>query len=233
MPTPDPLTSALSAFARTLAQGYEITDVLYDLTERVAEVIGVPAAGVSLLQDGQLQHAISLNDVAAAIEVAQEQSQQGPCVDACRSNQSVTVADVRADPDRWAAVSSSAAAVGVAAMAGIPFSTGHTTLGALNLYDVEPRQWSEADLARARVLADMATGYVVNASQLQQERRTNEQLQQALANRLVIEQAKGVLAAHHGISVSQAFDRLRAHARRHNATIRAVADAVVNLDLRV
>ena len=233
MATPDPLTTALSAFARTLAQGYEITDVLYDLTERVAEVIPVPAAGVSLLQGGQLQHAVSLNELANVIEVAQEQTQQGPCVDACRTNETVTVADVRVEPDRWPGVSSAAASVGLVAMAGIPFSTGHTTLGALNLYDVEPRQWSEADLARARVLADMATGYVVNASQLQKERRTNEQLQQAVENRLVIEQAKGILAAHHGISVNQAFERLRAHARNHNATIRAVADAIVNLDLRL
>jgi hypothetical protein len=39
-------------------------------------------------------------------------------------------------------------------------------------------------------------------------------------------QAKRTLAAHHGISVSEAFERLRAHARNHNATIHAVADAV-------
>jgi AmiR/NasT family two-component response regulator len=79
----------------------------------------------------------------------------------------------------------------------------------------------------------MATSYVVNASHLHQERRTNEQLQQALNNRVVIEQAKGILANHHGITVNQAFERLRAHARNHNATIRAVADAIVNLDLRL
>ena len=230
--TPDPLTAALSAFARTLAQGYEITDVLYDLTERVAEVIPVPTAGVSLLQDGTLRHAISLNDIAAGIEVAQEHSQQGPCVDACRTNESVTVSDLRADSSRWPEVGRAALAAGVVAVAGIPFSDGRQTLGALNLYDSQPRQWSEAELGRAQVLADMATSYVVNASQLQKERRTNEQLQQALENTKVIEQAKGVLAAHHGISVSQAFERLRTHARAHNATIRAVADAVVNLDLR-
>ena len=233
MATGDPLATALSAFARTLAQGYEITDVLYDLTERVAEIIPVPAAGVSLLQDGALQHATSLNELAAAIEVVQEQSQQGPCVDACRTNEMVSVADVRVEPDRWPAVSRAARAAGVVAMAGIPFSNGQATLGALNLYDVEPRHWSEAELARARVLADMATGYVVNASHLQRERRTNEQLRQALENRVVIEQAKGILAAQHGISVTQAFERLRGYARSHNASTRAVADAIVHLDLRL
>ena len=228
----DPLTLALSAFARTMAQGYEITDVMYDLTERVAEVIGIPAAGVSLLEGGTLRHAVSLNDIAAGIEVAQEQAQQGPCVDACRSDEPVTVSDLRTEPVRWPLVSPVALAAGVVAVAGIPFSDGRLQLGALNLYDTVPRQWSRTDLERARVLADMATSYVVNASQLEQERRTNEQLRQALDNTKVIEQAKGILAAHHGISVTQAFERLRAHARSHNATIRAVADAVVSLDLR-
>jgi GAF domain-containing protein len=233
MAVPDPLSVALSAFARTLAHGFEITDVLYDLTERVAEVIGVPAAGVSLLQDGTLRHAASLNEIAATIETAQEQAQRGPCVDASRTMDVITVTDLRAEPDRWPEVASAALGAGVVAIAGIPFSNGHQTLGALNLYDTVPRQWSDTDVAHARVLADMATSYVVNASHLQQERRTNEQLQQALNNRVVIEQAKGILANHHGITVNQAFERLRAHARNHNATIRAVADAIVNLDLRL
>lgn len=232
MATPDPLTAALSAFARTLAQGYELTDVLYDLTERVAEVIPVPAAGVSLLQDDRLRHAVSLNEIASVIEDAQERAQQGPCVDACRTNSSIAVSDVREDASRWPEVGRAALAAGVVAVAGIPFHDGRVTLGALNLYDTEARRWSQTELERARVLADMATSYVVNASQLEQERRSNEQLQRALENTKVIEQAKGILAAHHGIPVNQAFERLRAHARSHNATIRVVADAVVNLDLR-
>lgn len=228
----DPLAVALSAFARTMAQKFEITDVLYDLTERVAEVIGLPSAGVSLLQDGTLRHAISLNATGAAIEVAQEKSQRGPCVDAARTMDVVTVTDLRAEPDRWPEVNRAARASGIFAVAGIPFSSGHKILGALNLYDTSPRQWSDTDLAQAGVLADMATSYVVHASQLQRERRTNEQLQQALDSRVVIEQAKGILANHHGVTVDQAFDRLRAHARSNNAPIRAVADAIINLDLR-
>ena len=146
--------------------------------------------------------------------------------------EAVTSTDLRAEPDRWPEITSAALAVGVVAIAGIPFSNGHQTLGALDLYDTVPRQWSDTDLARARVLADMATSYIVNASQLQQERRTTEQLRQALDNRVVIEQAKGILANYHGIPVNKAFELLRAHARTHSATIRSVADAIVNLGLR-
>lgn len=231
--TPDPLLSALSAFARTLAQGFEITDVLYDLTERVSEVLAVPAAGVSLARDGRLQHVTSLNERAVTVEVVQELLQEGPCVDAYRSSTTVTVVDLSEELDRWADFRGPALEAGVVALAGIPFTAAGRTLGALNLYDVVPRQWSDTELERARVLADMATGYVLSASQLEQERRTNEQLQLALDNRVLIEQAKGILAAQHGVSVSQAFERLRHYARSHNAPIRAVADAVVNLNLQI
>jgi ANTAR domain/PAS fold len=67
----------------------------------------------------------------------------------------------------------------------------------------------------------------------QQARTTAEQLQHALTSRIVIEQAKGVIAAREGISIDQAFDRLRRHARRHNANIHEVARAVVELGLSV
>ena len=233
MPDSDPLSNALSAYARTLTGRFDISDVLYDLTEKVWEVINVSAAGVSLLQDGMLRHVASLNQTSAAIEHAQEVTQRGPCVDACTTMEIVAVADIRLDPDRWPEVSAAAVASGVIAVAGIPFRDGHRTLGALNLFDSVPRQWSGLDLARARVLADMATSYVVHASQIQAQERTNEQLQKALDNRVVIEQAKGILADHHHVSVQAAFEMLRGHARSNNVTIHSVATAVVDRGFRL
>jgi two-component system, response regulator / RNA-binding antiterminator len=67
----------------------------------------------------------------------------------------------------------------------------------------------------------------------QQARQTAEQLQQALTSRILIEQAKGMIAAREGIGVDQAFIRLRQHARRHNAGLHDVARAVVQLGLSV
>jgi hypothetical protein len=43
----------------------------------------------------------------------------------------------------------------------------------------------------ARVMADVATSYVVNASKLRQQQQLSEQLQEALDSRVIIEQAKG------------------------------------------
>ncbi len=92
---------------------------------------------------------------------------------------------------------------------------------------------TDEDTAAARVLADIATSYIVNASELEQAHRTAEQLQDALDSRIVIEQAKGILAADGVVSMDEAFALLRRHARSHTASLRSVAEAVVNLGLRL
>ncbi len=119
------------------------------------------------------------------------------------------------------------------AVAGIPMELDGLRLGALNIYDSSPREWAEEDLAAARVFADMATSYLLNSSERERAQRIQAQLQEALASRVVIEQAKGMVAATYGISVDAAFERLRRHARNHNATVRNVSEAVVQLGLRI
>lgn len=122
---------------------------------------------------------------------------------------------------------------GIAAVAGIPMRLDGERIGVLALHNANPRDWPEEDLDAARVLADVATCYVISASRLDRQRRVSEQPQEALDSPVIIEQAKGVLAAQHGISVDSAFELLRRHARNRNATLRAVANAVVNLGLRL
>jgi AmiR/NasT family two-component response regulator len=84
----------------------------------------------------------------------------------------------------------------------------------------------------ARVFADIGASYVRTASALLEQRRTSEQLQAALDSRVIIEQAKGIVAAQRGISVDQAFAVLRKHANDRNLQLRLVAEAVVKLGLR-
>jgi AmiR/NasT family two-component response regulator len=88
----------------------------------------------------------------------------------------------------------------------------------------------------APVLGDRVSpqiaGELVDSLRRRQSQRIAEQLEVALQSRIVIEQAKGIIAAERRISVDQAFDLLRNHARRHNADLRTTADAVVRLGLR-
>jgi GAF domain-containing protein len=160
------------------------------------------------------------------VEQTQEQAQQGVCVEAYRTRDVVTVNDVASLGGRWKAFEEAVGAEGFAAVAGIPMRLDGDVLGVLNVYSAKRRSWSSEDVATAGVLADMATSYLVNASELEKSRRTAEQLEKALQSRIVIEQAKGVLAAERKIIMDQAFEALRKHARDHNASLRSVDDAV-------
>ena len=226
------LTQTLSEFAATLVQGFTISDVLHDLAERVTAVVGGDSAGVSLQHAGHLRFVTALDERSSHLERVQENGQAGPCVDAWRSGKAVAVADLDEAEHGWGAYGQAARKAGIAAIAGIPMLLNGKKIGTLNIYSNTRRDWSEEDLDAARVLADIATSYVINASKLAQQRRISEQLQEALHSRIIIEQAKGVLAAERGISIDEAFQRLRRHARSHRASLRTVAEAVVHLGLR-
>jgi GAF domain-containing protein len=223
----------LSDFARLLVRDYAISDALHDLVEGATTALGIAGAAVSLARDGTIAYATASPELIAAVERVQEATQAGPCIDAHRRGHPVLVPDLTAEPQRWPALTEAATAAGLVAVAGIPMRLNGTKLGVLDLYDSTRRDWTDEDVNLAGLLAAMATAYVANAHRLNEVRQTAEQLQEALDSRVIIEQAKGVLAGERGISVDKAFELLRSHARKHQVSLRSVADGVVNLRLKV
>jgi AmiR/NasT family two-component response regulator len=108
----------------------------------------------------------------------------------------------------------------------VPVRRDSELLGAVSVLDFSEASPVDLDLVTAVVEA-AAIGLVHQQALRQSERRT-EQLQHALHSRVVIEQAKGILAARRGISPDEAFEHLRNHARRHGRRLRDVADDVIN-----
>jgi GAF domain-containing protein len=226
------LLAVLIRFSRTLAGRYDVSDVLYELSDAVAQVLDAAGAGVCLGDDhGRLRFATATNDTITQLETLQQDSQQGPCHIAYTTNEAVLVRDLT-ESTEWPKLADAALRAGLVSVAGIPMMFDGRAVGSLDIYDDHVRDWTDQDTAAARVLADIATGYLVHASELDQARRVNEQLEAALRSRMIIEQAKGVLAGERNITVDQAFAVLRKHARSRNAPIHAIAKAVVELGLR-
>ena len=223
----------LSGFAATLVRPYDAATVLDELNERVTATLGLAGSGVTLLQDGVLRFVTAAPDSAVEMEQTQQAQKQGPCLDATRTGEPVSVEDLRLEAQRWPEYAATAARHGIGSVAGIPLKLGGTSVGALNLYATGVRAWEPEDITAATVLADMATSYLVNASKLDQHRQLNEQLQLAFESRVVIEQAKGIIANEHGATMDAAFALIRQHARNHNASVQTVAEAIVHAGLRV
>jgi GAF domain-containing protein len=222
---------AVSEFARHLLTPHDTERALTDLAGKVTEVLALAGSGVSLGRDGDLIFATAVPEQLAALEQVQQDHQTGPCIAAYREKRIVAIDDLREHVDRWPRYCAVAESIGVTSVASLPMQLHGIRVGSLNLYAEGLQPWAAGDLSVAAVMADMATGYLINASIVQEQAALNTQLQNALDSRIVIEQAKGILANSHRVSVDAAFQRLREYARSHNMTVRSVAESIVRRDL--
>lgn len=227
------LEQEVTRFALRLVTEYPVSDALHDVIDATTAIFGIRGAGTSLADGDHLACATASPAAIAALEEAQEREQAGPCIDAYRHGRPVLVADVTSPPHAWPRLAEVAGRSGIVSIAAFPLWLNGSRLGVLDLYDTGPRTWTPEEVQAAELIAALTTGYLANASRLDRARQTAEQLQVALESRVVIEQAKGLLAGERGISVDQAFELLRAHARRSQAPLRDVSHDVVHRGLRL
>ena len=151
----------------------------------------------------------------------------GPCRDCLGSGLATTVTDLAYPDPQWADFAAQARLQGFAWTHAQPLRVQGEVTGCLYLFGDTPGLSAELDIELAQALGILAVS--LGAQEHTLERRTNEvaQLHVALDTRLVIEQAKGILAARHGIDVEDAFARLRKYARDHRVNIHTVARDVV------
>lgn len=223
----------LSRFVEVLPARYDLDAVLADLTENVTAVLGLCGSGVTMASDGRLRYVAKATRASAELERDHAKLHPCPCRDAYATGEVVRVTGLCEESTRWPEFAATAARVSVAGIAAIPMRLDNKVIGALILYSTEPRQWSDGAIAVARVMADLATSYAVNASKLHQQEQLSEQLQEALDSRVVIEQAKGITAYQCEVTIDQAYQRMRTHARNNHASLRKVAEAIVGVGLHV
>ncbi|MFI5783472.1 GAF and ANTAR domain-containing protein [Nocardia sp. NPDC051570] len=225
----------VSAVARLvlLPDAHARADVLRQLMGTATEVLGLAGAAVTLVEDGRCEVAGATPEGLREVEAAQRDCDRGPGVEALRRGESVAVADLRAHCHEWPEYTSIAVRHGISAVAQIPMRLDDTHVGALGLFASRPRQWTAADLSVGAALAGMAAGHLLTADKLQRQQRLTDQLQHALSSRIVVEQAKGLVAGAHHIAPEAAFELIRGHARRRRVGVHEVARAIVELGLRL
>ncbi|MEP7193138.1 MAG: GAF and ANTAR domain-containing protein [Actinomycetota bacterium] len=225
----------LSRFATILPARYDLLEALSELTESVTSVLDLCGSWVSMTDSGQNHFVTSVSRSAAELERdhALLHPFPCPCRDAYSSGDVIRVTDVRQESARWPQFSAAATRLSIAGVAAIPMRLADQTIGALNLYSPEPREWSDEDMAVSGVMAAVATSYVVNVSKLRQQQQLSEQLRRALESRVVIEQAKGITAEQNSVTVERAYELIRRHARNNNTSLRVVAEAIVAVGLQI
>jgi GAF domain-containing protein len=133
----------------------------------------------------------------------------------------------------WPRFSAHTLEAGYRSVHAVPLRLRSETIGALNLFGVQPGALPPGDLRIAQALADVATIGILHERAIRRQEMVTEQLQVALNSRIVIEQAKGVLAERLQVSIDDAFMNLLSYARLNNRKLAEVAQAVATGELSI
>ena len=223
------LARTLVELADTLVADFDVVELLTLLADRCVEVLEVGAAGLMLAgPDGELRVMASSSEAMRVLELFELQSKEGPCLDCYRSGRPVMDQDLAQVTSRWPLFAAETLAAGFCSVQALPLRWRGTVIGALNLFQVEPGEMRAPDVEAAQALADVATIAILQHRASLEAQVVNQQLQHALNSRIVIEQAKGMVAQREGLNMEQAFSALRTHARNHNLRLVDVAEAVIS-----
>ena len=228
------VSAAFVKIADTLVGDYDVLDLLYTLVEQSVELLDAAAAGLMLAgEDGALQVLASTSEESQLVEVLQQQSGAGPCVDCYTTGTPITIRDIAGTKDRWPEFKDAATSQGFRSVHAFPMRLHGRTIGAMNLFRTEVGELTAEDVAIGQALADVSTISLLQQRTIRESAVVNDQLQKALNSRILIEQAKGMVAHVENIDTNEAFQRLRSYARANNRNLHETAEAVLNRTLTI
>jgi GAF domain-containing protein len=216
--------------ADSLVEDFDSFDLLNVLVDRCVDLLGVSAAGL-ILEDGQGQPqlAVSTAQSARLLDVFQLENDEGPCIECLRSGEPVHAGELAVARTRWAGFTSAAISAGFASVLALPLRVRGRVIGALNLFDTEGGSLHDPEVwPIAQAMADVSTIAILQERIGKESAVLTEQLQRALTGRVVIEQAKGVLATLLELDVDEAFELLRRRSRHDRRRLVEVAEEVVS-----
>lgn len=220
---PTALAQVVDTLTGPAVHGADIAELLQCIAELAKAVVEeCDSAGVTALQDGTPFTSAFTDERTLAVDRDQYDVDEGPCLHAARAGVVVRVT-VSESMQAWPEFTRAAVADGMRAFLACPLEVDGVGFGALNLYSHDLDGFSDDAEALAVAISRIGTGLV--AGQLQHHRSATliSQLEQAIASRAVIEQAKGAVAVVRRISPDEAFAVLRTVSQESNVKLRDVA----------
>jgi GAF domain-containing protein len=224
--------ATLEALTTDIGGVLESMEQVSDYLERVVHgvrrhVSGCDEVGVTILS-GDRPHTAAYTTVQTlGIDAVQYALDDGPCLDAARHRRENRVDDLAVEDGRWPDFAKACREDGLRSLLALPLLSGQQCVGALNLYGWAPHAFDDFDTSLVRVAASRCADAVVAVTTLDGVRRLAGQLEQAMAHRAVIEQAKGVIMAMRGVPEHEAFEVLRKSSQDRNVKVRVLAQQIV------
>jgi GAF domain-containing protein len=228
-PAPGNATEALLHLGRLSLRELSMESLLQSVAEQATTVVpGNLEASVTLLVKGLPSTVASTAELALDLDETQYERGHGPCLHAASTGEATEIADTRTDT-RWPDYARRAAERGNRSSLSVPLviDEDEQVFGALNLYSRLPAAFDAESRAAALAFGPYAAVAAGNVHAYQRARDTAENLQAALENRAVIEQAKGILVERFKVTPDHAFRLLAVASMNANRKLRHVAEDLV------
>jgi ANTAR domain len=160
---------------------------------------------------------------ARLLELFELEADEGPCVACYHTGRPVADTELSRTDPRWPRFAVQAHAAGFAAVHAPPLRLRADCIGVLNLFTTDPDPLDPPTVKVGQALADIATIGLLQERAIRRRQVLAEQLEGALHSRILIEQARGVLAARFNLDMAAAFNYLRDQARSTNQRLTDVA----------
>lgn len=207
-----------------------VSGVLDELVRTCLDLLPVTQVGLLLLDEhGNPELYGPAGEQGMVVDLLRWQRDEGgPCLDCLESGDLVSAGDLTEEAGRWPAFAKRAVSAGFRSAHSVPLRFGGEVIGVLNLFGPEVTPSSTHDWKVAQALADLATIALLQQRAVLRVSRVAERLQTALDTRVVIEQAKGLLAQYARVDADSAFRALRTFARNSNLKLTDVAGSLMD-----
>ena len=224
---PRALSASLEGLGSTDIGAIPVEAALERVMGAARGLFAVSGVGLMLVDDGgSLRYVLGSDPAAQALEQAQEDLVEGPCVNSFVLAEPVRTDDLITDP-RWPRLGARLAGAGVRGVLGVPTRLGGVPAGSLNVYRETSYEWDDSDQDAIGTYAGVVEGVLAAAVAARRGERIVAQLQGALDRRVVIERAVGLLMARLDTDAVGAFGSLRRAARNSRRRVADVAEDVL------
>ena len=224
---PNSAARSVEALRASSLESGELESTLRAVADATTKLFDADGGGIMLIDDQQALHYMgATSGRSAALEAAQEETGEGPCVDALLRDVVTYTPDLVND-ERWPELRSQVASLGVHAVLGVPLHVDRSAVGSLNVYRLDQGDWTAADIDAITTHAAVIEEVLAHAMLAQQNHTIVRQLTTALENRVTIERAVGIVMATQDVDQARAFNDLRLHARSRRIRVAELAAEVL------
>jgi GAF domain-containing protein len=224
---PGTTTEAVAELGRIVLAENSLPDVLGRVATSARRAIpGAHDVSVTLVVGDRGKTVAHTGELALRLDEAQYEHGYGPCLDASSNADHQVISDMRTET-RWPGYAPRAVKIGALSSLSIPIPVQENVTACLNVYATKPHAFDESAVETAQAFASYAAVAIANAHEYSNAAQLAAQMQEAMASRAVIEQAKGVLIARHGCSADAAFALLTRMSQNANRKLRDVAASIV------